>query len=253
MTMDMMETRTEVSDDSISGVGIRLLQPMNGPRVNVDTVLLAGFSKVRRGERVCELGCAHGAISLILAKRKDISVTGLDIQEKLIDMAVENAELNDLSRRISFLHGDLREIQGILPAQGFDVVVANPPYGDPVRHRTGSRSEKVLARHGVTCSVDDIADACRYLLGDRGRAYFVFAAERLVDFLYALRSRGMEPKAIRPVYPREGKDASVFLVKALKSASPGIRFLPALDINGEDGDYTEDLMKFYSPEGSPCP
>jgi len=242
-----------ISEDSINGVGIKLLQPLRGPRVNVDTVLLAGFSKVRRGERVCELGCAHGAVSLILAKRKEISVVGLDIQENLVHMAEKNRELNELSDRASFIHGDLREIHKILPPQGFDVIVANPPYGDPIRHRTGNRSENVLARHGVVCSVEDVAEACRYLLGDKGRAYFVFAAERLVDFLCALRSRGVEPKALRAVHPRRGKDASVFLVKALRSASPGIRLLPPLRINDDGGNYTEDLLEFYSPEGSPCP
>ncbi|MDD4837427.1 MAG: methyltransferase, partial [Dethiosulfovibrio sp.] len=55
--------------DELKGLNIRLIQPLQGFRVNVDTVLLAGFSKVRRGERVCELGCAHGAVSLILAGR----------------------------------------------------------------------------------------------------------------------------------------------------------------------------------------
>lgn len=101
--------------DELKGLNIRLIQPLQGFRVNVDTVLLAGFSKVRRGERVCELGCAHGAVSLILAGRGDVSVTGLDIQADLIEIAKENASINGLSDRVSFCHIDLRDVREVSP------------------------------------------------------------------------------------------------------------------------------------------
>ena len=59
---------------------LRLRQPDVGPRVNMDTVLLAGFARPRAGERVLELGCAHGGVSLILAKRFPQSrFEGLDV------------------------------------------------------------------------------------------------------------------------------------------------------------------------------
>ena len=49
-----------------------------GPRVNLDTILLAHFTKPRRREKILELGCAHGAVSLILAK-KGFCVEGADV------------------------------------------------------------------------------------------------------------------------------------------------------------------------------
>ncbi len=239
--------------DELKGLNIKLIQPVQGFRVNVDTVLLAGFSKIRRGERVCELGCAHGAVSLILAGRGDVSVTGLDIQVDLIDIAKDNASINGLSDRVSFCHLDLRDVRDFLPPQSFDVVVSNPPYGDPKRHRMGIREEECLARHGVTCSLEDIGRSCSYLLRHGGRAYTVFTSERMVGLLEAMRDFNVEPKVILPVYPNSSKDSSVFLMKSIRGASPGLRILPPLYIGDDDGKATEDLLSYYTVEGCPCP
>ncbi|PIE54171.1 MAG: methyltransferase [Dethiosulfovibrio peptidovorans] len=243
----------DMTVDELKGLNLHLRQPVQGPRVNVDTVLLAGFTKVKSGERVCELGCAHGAVSLILAKRRAISMVGVDLQEHLTAMARKNAQANSLDDKADFLCGDIRDVRLLLPPQSFDVVVSNPPYGDPRYHRIGDSPEKTLACHGVRCSVDDVASACRYLLRQRGRAYFVFSAQRLVDLLVSLRSHEIEPKILKPVHPRNHREATVFLVKALRGGAPGLRLLPPLIVAGEETQFSEELLAYYTPEGSPCP
>ncbi|MFA7207982.1 MAG: methyltransferase domain-containing protein, partial [Synergistaceae bacterium] len=76
---------------------LKIKQPLEneGPRVNIDTILLAHFTKPKKGEKILEIGCAHGAVSLILAKRGH-TVEGVDIQSHLIEMAGENAAENGL-------------------------------------------------------------------------------------------------------------------------------------------------------------
>lgn len=76
---------------------LKIYQPdeREGLRVNVDTILLAHFTHPKRGEKILEIGCAHGAVSLILAKR-GFSVQGVDIQPHLIELAKRNAALNGL-------------------------------------------------------------------------------------------------------------------------------------------------------------
>ncbi len=239
--------------DELKGLDIRLIQPAVGPRVNVDTILLAGFTKVRKDEKICELGCAHGAVSLILAKRSRVPVIGVDIQGHLVEMAGKNAELNGLDGNASFIEGDIRNIGDIFSSQIFDVVVSNPPYGDPSRHRRGKRETESLARHGEACSVDDISRACRHLLGDGGRAYLIFTAERMVELISSMKSAGVEPKAMRPVYPRENRDGTVFLLKAIRGASPGMRLLPPLFIGSAGFKSTDELLRYYTVEGCPCP
>ena len=74
---------TVTKDDLLYGV-LSLRQPAEGPRVNVDTILLAAYVRdtfPRTGGKILELGCASGAVSLILALRfPAAAVTGLEIR-----------------------------------------------------------------------------------------------------------------------------------------------------------------------------
>ena len=110
---------------SLMNGALRLVQPdeKSGLRVNVDTILLAHFARPKAGERILEIGCAHGAISLILAKRgtllqqRGFDVTGVDIRPDLVELARANAESNGL--KAEFLAADVREYKKIAPAQSF--------------------------------------------------------------------------------------------------------------------------------------
>ena len=74
--------------DAILHGMLMIEQPEEGPRVSVDSVLLASFVKARRKEKIIELGSAHGAVSLLLAKRfPHVTVEGLEIQAELAALA----------------------------------------------------------------------------------------------------------------------------------------------------------------------
>lgn len=122
-------------DDVLYGV-LSLRQPVDGPRINVDTILLAAYVRdtfPRGGGKVLELGCASGAVSLILAFRFPslLSVHGLDIQDDLVRLANGNAALNSLSDRVSFTSGDLRNVRSLFLSQDFDCVLLIPPTRSP--------------------------------------------------------------------------------------------------------------------------
>ena len=109
--------------------------------LSTDSIALADFARVFSGARVCDLGCGCGALGLLLlAKCETLQVTGVEIQEPAARCAAENAAQNGLSQ-FSVLHGDLREYRTLLPANGFDIVVSNPPYY-PVSG--GAAPEKLL-------------------------------------------------------------------------------------------------------------
>ncbi len=246
---------TVTKDDLLYGA-LTLRQPAEGPRVNVDTILLSAYVRdtfPRTGGRILELGCASGAVSLILALRfPDAALTGLEIQEDLAALAEENAALNGLSGRISVVRGDLRNSGTLFPPQSFDCVAMNPPYGEPGRGRPSASRADRAARQGIWCSPGEVASAARYLLKHRGRMYVVFRAGRTAELLASLSERDVEPKRIRFVHPLPGRKASVVLVEALRGGKPGMTVEPPLFIEDGSGNYTEELLSAYTKEGLPC-
>jgi release factor glutamine methyltransferase len=82
--------------------------------------LLAG----RRSPRVLDIGVGSGAIALAVKdERPDAHVTGVDVSPEALALARENARL--LGLEVDIRAGDLDAA-----AEGWDLVVSNPPYID---------------------------------------------------------------------------------------------------------------------------
>jgi SAM-dependent methyltransferase len=74
--------------------------------------------------RLLEVGCGPGRLSILLARRYGLDVTGLDLDPAMIQRARANAERSGRGgeRRPSFLVGDVSSLA--LPDGSFDVVVS---------------------------------------------------------------------------------------------------------------------------------
>ncbi|MCX7828326.1 MAG: methyltransferase domain-containing protein [Thermanaerothrix sp.] len=242
-------------DDLLWG-SLRAEQPAEGfgPRVTVDTVLLGAYVRIRKGIRVLELGCAHGILSLMLVKRgletgRRVQVVGVDIQGELVEMALRNRDRHGLEEHARFYRMDMRDITGAWEEAPFDVVVANPPYEDPNRSRPSSRDPVALAVHGLACGLEDVFRAASRVLKPKGRFFMVMRAHRMAEALCGMRDFKLEPKRLTAVHPKPQRDASVFLVEAVKCAKPGMVVESPLFIYGSHGEYTERLLKAYGVEG----
>ena len=101
----------------------------------VDSVLLSDFtaSRMKEGvDLVIDLGSGTGVIPLILChKTKASQIWGVEIQESSLERAARSARLNDVSDRVSFILGDVKDVK---TTWGRDfkgragAVVSNPPY-----------------------------------------------------------------------------------------------------------------------------
>lgn len=225
-----------------------MLQPQAGPRVNLDTVLLASWVKVRSGHsRFLEAGSASGAVSLILARKfrnREFHITGLEIQKELADLAHQNAENNNLTKSVKFIAGDLRDDK-ILPREFFDGLVINPPYEALRAGRKSINSSRTTARLELTCTPEDTAELASRVLKSKGRLFAVFASGRLDIFIRAMLSNNIIPKRLKPVYPDMKSNSGIFLIECIKNGGEGLTIMPPLYVRDDEGNYTSELLRAY--------
>jgi tRNA1Val (adenine37-N6)-methyltransferase len=234
--------------DTLFGGKIRLVQEKNGYRFSLDAILLAGFVRLRGGERVVDLGTGIGIVPLILAQKGEGGgeIVGVEIQEKLAELAQTNVHNNGLEDIIHIYQGDIKAIDDLFSPSSFDVVVTNPPYYRVSSGRINPSSQKAIARHEVMCTIDDVLQAASYLLKEGGRIFIIFPAYRSVTLFESLRSAMLEPKTLRWVHSRENEEAKFILTEAYKGGGEGVEVLPSFIVYAYDGKYTQEMERLYS-------
>src|SRR5437016_2110154 len=138
----------EFTEDSVLGARLRLRQPRRGHRVGHDAILLAAACPARAGEHVADLGAGIGAAGLAVAARVEgATVTLIEIDRRLADMASENAQRNGLAGRVRVAVLDVGAPSRAFAAAGLTAesvarVLMNPPFNDPVRHRESADGQR---------------------------------------------------------------------------------------------------------------
>ena len=75
---------------------------------------------------ILDIGTGSGCIAISLAKQLPQSqVYALDISEKALSIAKENANINNVD--ITFIHDDILSLKNKIETK-FDIIVSNPPY-----------------------------------------------------------------------------------------------------------------------------
>lgn len=76
---------------------------------------------------ILDIGTGSGNIAIAIAKNLSLAnVTGIDISDEALLVAIENAGLNGVNENINFLKRDI--MKDFQFDEKFDVVVSNPPY-----------------------------------------------------------------------------------------------------------------------------
>ena len=92
--------------DDLERSGLFIIQNPSKFCFGMDAVLLSGFTKVKPGENVLDLGTGTGIVPLLLsAKSQGRHFVGLEIQEDMADMAWRSVQVNGLEEKIRILWG----------------------------------------------------------------------------------------------------------------------------------------------------
>ena len=107
------------------------------PRPETEELVRLMLNEDLDGKKILDIGTGSGCIAISLAKNLPNSkITALDISKDALEVAKENAKLNNVS--IDFINADIFKYDS---NKKFDVIVSNPPYV--------TESEKALMKQNV--------------------------------------------------------------------------------------------------------
>lgn len=226
--------------------GYKIIQDRDRFCFGMDAVLLSGFAKAKKGEKVLDLGTGTGIIPILMeAKTEANHFEALEIQRESADMARRSVALNNLQDRIKIVDGDIKEASKIFGGATFDVITTNPPYMTESHGIKNPEEPKAIARHEIKCSLEDVIRESAKILVPGGRFYMVHRPRRLVDIISLMRLYKIEPKRIRMVHPFADKEANIVLIEGHRGRNTMMNVEPPLIVYKEQGVYTDEIHHIY--------
>ncbi|MCU5747056.1 tRNA1(Val) (adenine(37)-N6)-methyltransferase [Staphylococcus sp. SQ8-PEA] len=224
---------------------LRIIQNDEVFSFSTDAVLLGHFTKIKNKDRIIDLCAGNGIIQLLLSAKSSQLIEGIEIQERLVNMAERSFLYNHLEDRLKMHHLDLKNVyQAFQPAQ-YDVVTCNPPYFKTDQRHQHLKEAHKIARHEIKCNLSDVCKAARHLLKQGGRLVMVHRADRLMDVLTTMREYCLEPKQLRFIYSKPGKKAQMIIVEGRQGGRGSLAIESPFYIYDNEGKYTEEMREVY--------
>jgi tRNA1(Val) A37 N6-methylase TrmN6 len=237
-------------DERIDYLPNERLKIIQSPEVfsfSMDAVLLAKFCYVpiQKG-KIVDLCTGNGVIPMLLSERSKAQLIGIEIQERLYQIAVKSARLNNLHQQICFIHDDIKNAVKKLGMEQFDVVTCNPPYFKTVKEKEWNENKHfAIARHEIYCNLDDVIRVSSQLVKQKGKLAIVHRPDRLIDIITLMKKYEIEPKRIQFIHPKQGKEANILLIEGIKKAKPGIKIIQPMFVYNDDNTYSQQFKEVY--------
>jgi tRNA1(Val) A37 N6-methylase TrmN6 len=221
------------TEDRFLGGRVLVRQPEDGFRAGLDAVMLAAAVPARAGENALELGAGTGTASLCLVHRVGvISITGIEIDPTLVELANANAAANGMNDRASFVTGDALAPPAPLRRE-FEHVFCNPPFHEGEVSPDTARARALQDDGRLT---DWLAIGLKRTASG-GTFTVILRADRMAEALAAMPERGV---VIFPLWPRAGVAAKRVIIQVRQGARAPLEILSGLVLHEADGRYTPE-------------
>jgi tRNA1(Val) A37 N6-methylase TrmN6 len=240
------------TEDAFLGGQLRLRQPKSGHRAGHDAMLLAAAAAARSGDRVVDLGAGVGAAGLAVARRvPGIELVLVEIDATLAALARDNAASNGIGAQVVVLDvtsaADGFAAAGLTP-DSVDLVLMNPPFNDPARHRASPHKGREIAHVATETTLESWVRASRRLLKSGGALTLIWRADGVAEVLAAL-GRGFGSLTILPVHGDARSPAIRVLIRAIKGGKAPVRMLAALMLNDESAVPNKAVQEVLAGKG----
>lgn len=238
----LAEKRSEFSDDRFLGGRIRLLQPLNGFRASIDSLLLAATIPASGTQKVLELGSGNGVATIALAARKkNLKLWGLEQQPFMVELSKHNANRNHMSDRVQFFEANIANHPDLSVRGQFDYVMANPPY---MTQGLGNISPNVMKAQAKVEGEAKLSHWVKFAieaLQPGGCLIFIHRAERIDELINLLTPETGNISVTNLFAKDDGRPAKRALIRAYKGDNKSVPQYQQLILHQDDGSYTKKL------------
>ena len=108
--------------DDLQFEGLKIVQDKNMYAFTSDSVVLANFLKIKKGETAVEIGSGSGVISILATKKTNAkNIIGFEIQKDLFNLSQKSLILNKISN-VKFVNDDVKNFKNYINLESVDVV-----------------------------------------------------------------------------------------------------------------------------------
>ena len=227
---------------------LKIIQRKDMFNFSLDTVLLANFCTITKDvKKIVDFGTNNAAIPLILSRRTNKPIIGVEIQKEAVELAKKNITLNSLDNQIKIVHSDIKEFVNDSIKVG--LVVCNPPFFKVDEDSNLNDNEFLtIARHEIKINLEEIIKSAAKILDNRGKFAMVHRPQRMIEILNLMQKYDIEPKRIKFVYPKNNKESHILLVEGIYKGKKGLKIEPPLYAHNNDGSYSDEIKKMFGEE-----
>lgn len=233
----------EICNDVMGYKNRKIYQDDRYFKFSLDGVLLSHFVTIKlTTKKIIDIGTGTGIIPLILSLKTNIKIDAVEIQKELCELFTKTIKLNHLENNINLIHSDIKEFSKERKnLNQYDIVVSNPPYFNKIENnsvRNNARCENCL-------TLEELVSASNRILKDGGSLYLVYDVSRFTDLLNTLMNYNFSVKKIRYVHYTADKEASIFLLEAVKNGKTSTKILPPFILFEKNGIMTKTYENIY--------
>ncbi len=238
----------KVLNDILGYKNLQIYQDLDFFCFSLDSVILGNYATLRlKDKHICDLGTGNGVIPLILSKRTKSPIIGVEIQEKLANMAIESVKLNKLESQIEIIKSDISDTEKFNYNEYFDLVLCNPPY---FKLNEGSylndTEEKRIARHEVYMDLNKLFSVSKRILKNNGNLAIVHRPDRILEILNLMKDYNIQPKRIKFIFDKVNKDSKLVLIEGQKMGKEGLKVESPLILYNNNGTMTEEYFSLVN-------
>lgn len=157
-------------------------------KVCTDSCLFGSLVSVENKQRVLDIGCGTGLLSLMLAqKSENLRITAIEIDADAVLDAIENIQESPFRNQIDLVHQSVQDFSK-KSEEKFDLIVCNPPFYQ--NNLKSDKSGKNIAHHADELTFSDLVNSIDQLLTPEGSVWLLLPPFEMSTFLKLSSEKG---------------------------------------------------------------